>query len=526
MKLFPCLSFLLVMVFPVWLLHGQANNARINLNKPLRIEIPVKSDNETYRIIPCGRSGLILFFKSIENAGEGKIKWIFSWYDNTLTRVWNKYVAIPENMDYISYSIENETVAFLFSLVGKDKESNYNFQVIRLNIITSKFTGNFGKIPDNFEISRFILRDQTAFLGLNSKNSFAAVHAMNLGTGHSNTISLNKEVNTTLLGLTIDTINSGIIAVIKKRLSKSHSECDLLTTDTTGKLIKEITISTISPERELNNIQLYHYSPSGFMVFGTYRNTRSKSSQKTMTGIESTGFFTTKIENGLQKDVNFYNFLDLKNSNSLLNTKESIALKKKAMKGNPGLTEYSLDLSLLMHVPVYRNGQFILLSESYSPQYHTENFTDFDFYGRPYTNSYTVFDGYRYTNGIITGFDGDGKLLWDNNMEIRNLISFELKPRVLDYLSGQDDILSYLSEGRIGSKVIHQNEIVEKLDFTALDLVSDDDKLLSETKGRMVFWYDTYFLCLGYQEIKNIAQEDKGKRLVFYFIKSRLNNPG
>jgi len=511
-----------VTAFPAGLLHGQADNARINLNKPLRIEIPVKSDNETYRIIPCGRAGLVLFFKSIENAGEGKIKWIFSWYDNTLTPVWTKYVAIPDNMEYKSYSFESETVAFLFSLVGKDKESNYNFQVIRLNIKTSKFTGNFGKIPDNFEISRFILRDQTVFFGLNSKNSFAAVHLMNLGTGHSNTISLNKEFNTTLIGLTIDTSNSGIIAVIKKRLSKSQSECELLTTDTTGKLTQETTISTISPERELNNIQLYHYSTSGFMVFGTYRNTRSKSTSKTSTGIESTGFFTTRIENGLQKDVNFCNFLDMKNSYSLLSPKESIALKRKAMKGNPGLTEYSMDLSLLMHAPVYRNGQFILLSESYSPQYHTENITDFDFYGRPFTTSYSVFDGYRYTNGIITGFDGEGKLLWDNNMEIRNLISFELKPRVIDYLSGQDDILSYLSEGRIGSKVIHQNEIVEKLDFTPLEMVSDDDKLLSETKASMVFWYDTYFLCLGYQEIKNISQEGNGKRIVFYFNKIRI----
>ena len=175
-----------------------------------------------------------------------------------------------------------------------------------------------------------------------------------------------------------------------------------------------------------------------------------------------------------------------------------------------------------MHEIFVKNDQCILTAEIFSPQYHTENFTDFDFYGRPYTNSYSVFDGYRFYNGIVAGFDTDGKLLWDNYIEIRNLVSFELSPKVMAYPSGKDLVLCYVSDGKIGSKIIQEGNVVEKLDFSTIDLLNTDDKLLSESKGAIVQWYGKYFLSYGYQDIKNVALETNNKRLVFYFSKLRF----
>lgn len=515
-RLFSC-----VLMVHAAIADAQTNISPVNPNKPLRTEIPVKSDNETYQVIPCGSDGLILFFKSLENAGEGKIKWYFSSYDPNLKQRWLKFVGVPDNMEYKSYFRDNDTLAILFSLAGKDRGNTYNYEVVRLILSSSVFLGNFGKTPVNSEIGRFVLNGSCAYLGINEKNSPASVLIHNLTNGRTRTLALSKEPNSTLIGLTLDTLNQQFFPVIKKRLTKSESECYILTCDTAGQIISECPISTITPVRELNNVIVFRNGPGRFMVFATYHNNASRNSQRNSTGIESTGFYTSRIEDNVAKSVNFYNFTELKNANNLVSAKDAMALKKKASRVSSGLSEASLDLSLLLHSPVLRNGEYVLLAESYFPQYHSENFTDFDFYGRPYTNTYTVFDGYRFNHGMLTAFDQDGKLLWDNNMEIHNLLSAELNFRITDYFSGGEDILSYLSEGKIGSKVIRQNEVVEKLDFTAIDLLSDEDKLLTETKSRMVFWYSTYFLCYGYQEIKNI-REGNTKRLVFYINKIRI----
>jgi hypothetical protein len=45
--------------------------------------------------------------------------------------------------------------------------------------------------------------------------------------------------------------------------------------------------------------------------------------------------------------------------------------------------------------------------------------------------------------------------------------------------------------------------------------------MISDSKNNMLSWYGPYFLCYGYQEIKNINASDK-KRLVYYFTKVRF----
>ncbi len=112
-----------------------------------------------------------------------------------------------------------------------------------------------------------------------------------------------------------------------------------------------------------------------------------------------------------------------------------------------------------------------------------------------------------------------GKLLWDNSMDIRNLVSFELNSKVNWFNQGMKIVMAYLSDGKITSKIIQNDVVIEKLDFTAVDLAYPNDKLLSETRNSMMPWYGKFFLCYGYQEIKNVSLEQNNKRLVFYFNK-------
>jgi hypothetical protein len=305
---------------------------------------------------------------------------------------------------------------------------------------------------------------------------------------------------------------------------RNQSEFILTVFDLNGKLISEIPVTSPTPEHNLNAIRFIPIDTNEILVAGSYGSppVQKGSSRNEMPG-ESTGFFFSRIFNNQQQSIAYYNFLELKNASQLIAEKNVQNLKKKAQKKEKDTDAYSIDLTLLLHPLEKKNDEIIIVAESFFPQYHTENFTDYDFYGRPFTNTYSVFDGYRFTNSIIAGFDKSGKLLWDNAIDIRNLLSFELNPKVTCHEQGKYVVMAYQGDGKIASKIIQQNEIIEKLDFTPVELQYPNDKLISETKSMMIPWYDNFFLSYGYQEIKNIALERNNKRLVYYFNKIRFD---
>ena len=492
-------------------------------DKPLRVEFKVKSDNETYRVIPCGPSGAMLFFKSLETVEHSKTKWYFSLYDKNLQHLWVKSLPVFNELEYKNFSLKHDTLALLFQLQGKGKGMEYNFLIVRLLLSKGVFIINTGRFPENSITDHFDIIGQKAFIALNAKDEPSRMMVADLVNGVANTFSLSGNIASTVSAFFVDTSSLQIMATIMKQLPKNKNECYLVKYDVSGNLLTEILISTITENRYLQEVEFIPLKPDEILLFGSYGSSSGKreSGQNKIQG-ESTGYFYSKIETNQQKTIEFFNFLELKNANSLLDEKEIAMLRKKALKKNRELRDFSIDFKLLLHPIIREKDKFIVFSEVYHPQYHSENFTDFDFYGQPFTNSYTVFDGYRFTNAILATFDKDGNLLWDNNMEIRNLITFDLSPKVNSYFSDGNVVMTYLSDGKIASKIINGDNVVEKLDFSSFDLSYPDDKLLSETKSRMAYWYGNYFLCYGYEDIKNVALEGNNKRLVYYFSKIKF----
>jgi hypothetical protein len=321
-----------------------------------------------------------------------------------------------------------------------------------------------------------------------------------------------------------DSTSSQVSAMVQRQLSKKKSEYYLVAYDTNGTILRETLLSTLSDERTLTQVRSVPAGRDEIMLLGSYGLGTGSSNQRNMSVEDATGLFASPVVNGSQTAFRFYNFLELQHAGAIAGKEEMTALQKKAQKKQKSLAEYSLDFPVLMHDVIRMENQYIVTAELFSPQYRTENFTDFDFYGRPYTNSYSVFEGYRFYNAVVAGFNMQGKLLWDNNIEIRNLVSFELSPKVVTYVTGTDLVLCYTSDGRIGSKIVRENSVIEKLDFTPIDLLYPEDKLIAETKGSLVYWSRNYFLTCGYQEIKNIALESNNKRLVFFFSKVQFEN--
>lgn len=512
-------SFLfLVSLLSIVTLNGQESGTAFT---PVRIEIPAKSTDETYQVVPCGEKGLILFFKSLETVGDSASKWYFSFYDQNLEQVWVRNIPIGNSLMIAEKKLESDTLSMLFLKKEKEKNSRFNFMVIRLDITGISFIANTGTLPEECEDVAFSVARSFAFISYNTKGGSAMIQIMDLKSGNSNTYSWSRETTSRISGFTVDTSAMRIrAAVAQSSINKSRLVNFLFSMDMNGKILAEIPIQSSLANRYLRGLDFLPVNETDWLVFGSYGTTPVKVSGKGKKVVESSGFFSCKLNQGVPGEINFINLLELKNSKELLGEKDIIALKKKVLKKNRNLSEYSLDYPLMLHKVFRHKDQFILVAESFAPQYHSESYTDFDFYGRPYVNTYDVFDGYRFNNGIISAYDENGKLVWDNTLEIRNLVTYELNPKVSVFFTPDDEVvLTYLSEGKVASKIVKGNEVLEKLDFSILELSHPGDKLLSETKSRMAPWYGNYFLCSGYQEIKNISLGEDKKRLVFYITK-------
>lgn len=505
--------------------NGQPAEEPAGQVKPVRIEIPAKTTDESYRVIPCGSNGVLLFFKSIETLGDSLSKWYFSLYDQDLHQSWIKSIPLAKGMIYHEASFGNDTLSMLFLRQGKEKGSRFNLTILRLVIKSGSFISNTGNIPEETEEIEFNIFHQVAFLSYNVKSESAYVQVLQLQTGKSTIFPWSKGTVSKVSGFSFDSSNLRFRTSLSRVSSyRSRLENFLVSMDLNGKILAEIPIEPAVENRYLRGLDFLSADSSNWIIFGSYGTTPLKSSGKVKKVPESSGFFTCKLNNGQPLNINYVNLLELNNAKDLLGERDVMALKKKALKKNRNLSEYSLDYPLLMHKVFRHKDQFILLSETFSPQYHPESFTDYDFYGRPYVNTYDVFDGYRFNNGIITAFSKDGKLIWDNTLEIRNLLSYELTPKITVFFTPDDDaVLTYLSEGKIASKIIRENKVIEKLDFNPIEMLNPEDKLIAESKSGLLAWYDNFFLCYGFQEIKNIKLGENKKRLVFYFTKIAFN---
>ena len=467
---------------------------------------------------------MIIFFRSQEVADDAKIKWYFSLYDTNLQLVWVKSIPVLNDLDYRFHQSGNDTLTLLFLHTGKSRSTDNDFDILRIVFKKGIMIINTGKIQQDADVVAFGIQQGWGWLGYNVKGQAGKILNIKLNQGIVRSFPLGQGNQISIRWMQPDSATATVSTVVSRQISKKVLEQYLVRYDTSGLIKREVPIGTRDDNRDLIHIKITTPQPGSNLVLGSYGQGVINSGQKNKVTDESTGFFASNIINGSQKSINFYNFLELTNANSLLNERDIINLKKKALKKNKALAEYSLDFTILLHDVFFWNDQYVLIAEIFSPQYHTESFTDFDYYGRPYTNSFSVFDGYRFFNTIITGFDKDGKLLWDNTFEIRNLITLDLSPKVVTFPTGSDLVLCYVSDGKIGTKIIHENNVIEKSDYSPIDLLYPDDKLLSESKGRIIPWYGNYFITYGYQEIKNIAIEANNKRLVFFFSKLRFEN--
>lgn len=173
----------------------------------------------------------------------------------------------------------------------------------------------------------------------------------------------------------------------------------------------------------------------------------------------------------------------------------------------------------MLHDVIEHDSLFYFIGEGFYEDYHMVTNTYYDYYGRPVPVTYSVFDGYRYFNAFISCYNEKGDKIWDNGMEIFNILTFDLKKRVIAYFTGNETVLAYNHNGNISAKIIRGSEVVEGVEHYPVETTFVNDKIIEDTKSNIVPWYDNYFIAYGFQTIRNNSLIKNNKRTVFYINK-------
>jgi len=484
----------------------------------IRVEIETRSDEARFRVVSCGEPGAMLFYRTTVSEDMYTF-WVFILYNKMLNESWKQDVPLFDNMHYADHLLVGNSLYCFFYDKDKKKSEEYNFQLLKMNVEDGRYELYSGLMPENANFVDFRVLGDLVIVGLDEEEEHAGVYTFNMSTHEIRVQYRITDFKSRVESLSIDEARQTWIAVINVYESKTSYYLSVHEFDVTGAETGNIRIDP-GPGRKFNSGKIATVRGNVRLLIGTYSQAGGSIDSKDYFLNESSGFYTANITNPDTLVVLYQNFLDLENMTGYLKSKEYQIAKKKAERNTMDDNEkFSVSYDMLLHDIIERDSLFYFVGEAYYEHYHTVTNTQYDYYGRAVPVSYSVFDGYRYFNAFISCYDEDGNKLWDNGMEIFNILSFDLNNRVVVFFSGDETVLAYNREGNINAKIIKGPKVVDGVDEFPVETSYINDKVITDSKSNMEHWYDNYFLAYGFQTIRNNALGDKSKRTIFYINK-------
>lgn len=490
-------------------------------DRPLRLEIPTTGGEGTYTVIPCETQGMLLFYQTtIADTGK-TLRWIFLWLDQNLQQRWMHVALLPQNTQYKRFAISHNILYLLFFHPDKKKDTTKNLLILRVEGNNGLIDKYFIRVPGNPQI------DQAIFLG--NKLWFTVqphgegspfIMSVEPEVWKSQEYRFIQDIPARMGSLKVDENRQMLLTTRLVNISKKQTGCLVQTISSSGQPgLEWMFAPTPGTDLTLRTCDCLAHEDGGIYTGGIYDLIGKKSilGGKDPTD-QAAGFFAGAFSNGKEQFLTFYNFLEMNDLVKQLKSAKIQGGKELSIKRGSASSFTSLQWRTIMHPLKWNDHTLILQGDTYYPEYHTEYFTDYDFYGRPFTRTYSVFDGYRIQTAIMTGFNKNGGLEWDLALPVLDVVQNDTRSLSISYTTADETLLMYPANGMIVSKSIMEKDQVAQTDFSQISLKNKTDKLLTENHRSFVFWYDKYFLLYGYQELKNINKEDK-KRWVFQITK-------
>ncbi len=510
-KFFRYLTIIFLLVFYSCVVQAQ--------NDPLlRIEIDSKSDDANYKLASCKDKGLLLFYETTIEQDAYKF-WVFVFYNKFLQESWKKDVPVYQNMNFQMKALHGDDMYVLFYIPDKKKSDSYNYQVLKISLADGHYEMFSGNLPAHSSFVDFNVLGKYVIVGMNRDNDRSGIYSLNTITKETQPVYEIDTDRSRIEELYMDTLSSSYFGIFNIQTSKSEYYFQMKAFDLDGNNSSTMLIQP-GPGKKFNTGKIVRTGQNSFLLIGTYAVIKGNTvNQKNYFDDQASGFYSILISNNQEQEVRYYNFLDLENMTGYLKSKEYLQAKKKAEKQDE-TDKYSLNFELLLHNVISKDNLYYFIAEAYYEEYRTVTNTYYDYYGHPMPVSYSVFDGYKYFNAFVSCFDPQGVKIWDNGMEIFNILSFDLTNRISTFFPDSSQmVLTYNHDGKIAGKIIAGDKTIEGVEYYPVETTYANDKIMADSKSNMFYWYNNYFIAYGFQTIKNNSLANKSKRTVFYINK-------
>lgn len=483
----------------------------------MRIELPCEDNTRPFELIPLQKDGFLLFYRTNSPATKDHTSWEFAAYSVNLTQNWTRALELQSDFEYKQAVRTRKGLVILFqNTASKAKGDQLLFAEIDLK--KQKITAIPESFPSKATLRRFLLKDSLAIIGFNTPDKKAGflLKTLNAGlSGPAMPVFPDAGSKTWLDDIAFDSLTGQLNCLYEYFPERKRSVFRIRQFSLSGVLTDSLPDLDFSEKgHSINSVILHTFSRSEVLILGSYSNQAEKTFTEANERVEeSTGFFSCRVSNDKIVASNFYNFLSFKHFYNKIRGNQAIfegGLKKNK--------ETSSDYRLIFHPLIAKDGELLLICEAYYPEFHTVTNWTYDYYGHMVPNYYQVFDGYRYNNTLIAGFDSLGTLVWDNSFELNNILTFRLRHRVNVLFDRDELVLAYNYNGKIGSAVLLKGDAKSNTDYSELRLSHPNDRLISDDESTMDYWYDNYLVSYGYQEIKN-STKTPSRRYVFYINK-------
>lgn len=503
-----------------WLLITIAPTLPAQQQKLMRIELPSSESEDQYHLKPMGDQGFALITASRTPVADQQrtFKQTLTIYNTELNIISSKTFAMPEDMKLQAMETSQGKVAALY-YNDRRNGSSPNVRVIWQDITTDTLYQFTGIIAPKGAITHFRLSGSLAIIGMMNHHDEAQLYRLQTQRSNIAKLDLPTGHDSRIEAVMTDSSQTHIYAIVQIRPDKLTSQFALHRFTIDGLPLNHIPLTAFRNDHPIQNIEIRQTAPQQWFFCGTWEladaayNLAANLDERTSTGIVAGTITPDSI-----RSIHYHHFGDFENIYRFLDKKNVLTLKKKMSKQVRSGTQYSYAYHLITHPIINRHGTNIFLTEAFFPEYHTVTSMRYDYYGRPMPSTYTVFDGYRRTYGLVAGLDNQGQLIWDNGIDMGNVLENNLYPKLHMQPLHKKLLLAYINKGRIHSATINKNAAAQTNESVPLSFARSRDKLISSRTCRIEPWYNGCWIAFGYQRIRNQALAEN-KRNVFYISK-------
>ena len=491
----------------------------------VRLEVPADLDTESYHVESLGKKGVLIFYESNELSKEKKRKWYFGLFNTSLQQDWLKFVDLENKMQFVKTIFSSNKVHLLFRNSGRGRTETGYYEIVSLDLKTEKFEIISGTFPAKAEIVDFEVIGFMGCMGVNLRESETDLLFINLNTGDINPVKLEEVSDSFIETVYANTIDKNFYVALKVKKDNRYITDYIYRFSMHGNTNDVIEIKKETNLKVLRKFQFVNTSNKQLAVFGIYDLFTGKlpsfADMDDEDNPKSAGMFFFTITANTASNIKFHDFLSLDNIHGSISDRKVTMVKPEDSDLNStgskkyASTFYNINKPQVIYEPTKG---FIFSAEIYKPHYRSETRMDYDFYGRPYPYTYSVFDGYLFFDLIIVSMTEDGNLLWNNDFILRDLKSFSLERHTSIFKDDHFVTAAYVNQGRIYSQTFDQSIDMDS-DESMIASNHQKDRVVEDENNHIINWYDNYFLVYGYQKINNRSLSKQNERITFYLNK-------